>query len=247
MMRLSALATLQHNQLLAALTHAAWQRLAPHFSRVELQLGEVLFEPGERPRRIYFPETSIVSLLYTLSNGESAEVAIIGKDGIVGLSLLLSRSGSTNRAVVQSAGTAVCIAGNQLQREFERGGSLHRILLHYIQASFARVGQVAVCNRHHTIEQQLCRWLLVSIDRLPSNSVRMTQELIANMIGVRRTGVTEVANRLRRSGIIHYARGCIEVLDRARLEASCCECYRVVAAESQRLLPHVHTAPKWYL
>lgn len=214
---------------------------------MELQLGAVLFEPGECPRQIYFPETSIVSLLYTLTDGESAEIAIIGKDGIVGLSTLLSRSGSTNRAVVQSAGTAVCVASNHLRREFDRGGSLHRILLHYIQASFARVGQVAVCNCHHTVEQQLCRWLLVSLDRLPSNTVRMTHELIANMIGVRRTSVTEVASRLRREGIIHYVRGCIEVLDRARLEACCCECYRVVASESERLLPHVRVAPAWYL
>lgn len=236
----------QHNQLLAALPHAEWRRLAPHLRRERLELGDVLITPLARPRKIYFPETSIVSLLYALTDGESAEVAIIGRDGIVGLSALLSWSGTTNHAVVQSAGTALAIAANHLHHEFRRDGAFRDLMLRYTQSLLARIGQVAVCYRHHSIEQQFCRWILVSIDRLPANDLRMTQELIASMLGVRRAGVTTVARRLRERGIIRYTRGRIEVVDRARLEGACCECYQVVVEETQRLLPHIARAPDWY-
>jgi len=202
-----------------------------------MPLGHVLYESGDAMRHVYFPTTSIVSLLYVMEDGSSAEIAIVGNEGIVGISLFMGGETTPSRAIVQSAGSAYRMAGKYPKEEFFRAGPLQRLLLCYTQALITQMSQTAVCNRHHSVEQQLCRWLLMSLDRLVSNELKMTQELIANMLGVRREGVTESAGKLQKLGLISYNRGHITVLDRPALEAHACECYAVVRKEFDRLLP----------
>jgi CRP-like cAMP-binding protein len=232
----------QANQLLAALPAEELEHLCPLLEPVELGLGEVLYESGKRQGHVYFPTDSIVSLVYVMENGASAEVAIAGHEGLVGVSLFMGGDTTPSRALVQSAGSGLRIKGSLLRKEFDRGVALRQLLLRYTQALLTQMAQTAVCNRHHTVDQQLCRWLLMSIDRLPSNQLVMTQELIANMLGVRREGVTEAAGKLQIAGVIHYHRGRIEVTDRPKLERMACECYEVVRKEYARLLPWA-TAP----
>ena len=223
--------------LLNALPLAEYQRLEPHFELVTLMLGEVLYESGDQMRHAYFPTASIISLLYVLENGSSAEIAVVGNEGILGIALFMGGHTTPSRAVVQSKGMAFRLKADILLEEFNRGGATQNLLLRYTQALITQMTQTAVCNRHHTVEQQLCRWLLLSLDRLSGNTLDMTQELIANMLGVRREGVTEAAGRLQREGLIKYCRGHIEVLDRDLLESRVCECYQVVKTEFERLLP----------
>jgi CRP-like cAMP-binding protein len=224
------------NLLLAALHPPEYERLLPHLEPVALPLGWALYESGLRMEHVYFPTEGIVSLLYVMENGASAEIAVTGNEGAVGISLFMGGGSTPSRAVVQSAGHAYRLGAEILRREFERGGDLQHLLLRYTQALITQMAQTAVCNRHHTVEQQLCRWLLLSLDRLPANKIRMTQELIANMLGVRREGVTEAAGHLQEAGLIRYQRGEITVLDRPKLERRVCECYAVVKRESDRLL-----------
>ena len=202
-----------------------------------MPLGMVLYESGSQLRHVYFPTTSIVSLLYVMADGASAEMAVVGNEGMVGVALFMGGETTPSRALVQSAGHAYRLPGQLLKEEFHRASALQYLLLRYTQALLTQMGQTAVCNRHHTVDQQLCRWLLLSLDRLPSNKLMMTQELIANMLGVRREGVTDAAGKLQSAGIIEYSRGHITVLDRPLLEKQCCECYRVVKEEFDRLLP----------
>ncbi len=227
------------NQLLAAMPAAEFARLSPHLELVELSLGEALYESGGRLDHVYFPTTCIVSLLYVLENGASAEIAVVGNEGILGISLFMGGETTPSRAVVQSAGFGYRLRAPLLKEEFNRAGPLLRLLLRYTQALITQMAQTAVCNRHHSIEQQLCRWLLLSLDRLSSSSLTMTQELIANMLGVRREGVTVAARSLQRAGLIRYSRGRIDVLDRPGLERAVCECYAVVKAEFERLLSDI--------
>lgn len=229
----------QQNHLLAALPKTEFERLEPRLKLVPLSLGEVLYEPGSRLRHVYFPINSIVSLLYMMVDGASAEIAVVGNEGIIGISLFMGGETTPSRAVVQSAGHAYRLPGQLLKEEFTRGAAMQHLLLRYTQALITQMAQTAVCNRHHSVDQQLCRWLLLSLDRLSSNELVMTQELIANMLGVRREGVTEAAGKLQAVGLIHYSRGRITVLDRAGLEARTCECYSVVKKESDRLLPYM--------
>ena len=204
-----------------------------------MPLGETVCEPGIQMRHVYFPTTCIVSLLYVMEDGASAEIAVVGNEGIVGVSLFMGGETTTSRAVVQSAGHAYRLKGQLLKDAFFRAGPMQRLLLRYTQALLTQMAQTAVCNRHHTVDQQLCRWLLLSLDRLTSNELTMTQELIANMLGVRREGVTEAAGKLQRAGLIHYSRGHITVVDRPGLESRVCECYQVVKKEFERLLPDI--------
>lgn len=227
------------NRLLAVLPDAERNRVFPHLEFVEMPLGKVLYESGGYMNYVYFPTTAIVSLLSVMENGASAEIAIVGYEGIVGIALFLGGETMSSRAVVQSAGYAFRLKGQILQQEFNRAGALQHLLLRYTMAFVSQMAQTAVCNRHHSIDQQLCRWLLLSLDRLPSNELSMTQELIANMLGVRREGVTEAAGKLQSAGLIDYRRGRITVLDRPGLEARVCECYGVVKAEFARLLPDI--------
>ena len=231
--------TLKQNHLLAALPKAELERLLPHLELVPMPLGQALYESGGRLQHVYFPTTSIVSLLYVMEDGASAEIAVIGNEGILGISLFMGGETTTNRAVVQSMGYGYRLKTQQLKMEFDRGGPLQRLLLRYTQALITQMAQTAVCNRHHSLEQQLCRWLLLSLDRLSTNELIMTQELIANMLGVRREGVTEAAGQLQRAGLISYSRGHITVLDRPKLEQATCECYAVVKKEYDRLLEHL--------
>jgi CRP-like cAMP-binding protein len=224
------------NRLLAALPTADYQRLLAHLEPVALPLGWAVYESGSRMRHVFFPTEGIVSLLYVMENGASAEIAVAGNEGLVGISLFMGGESTPSHAVVQSAGHAYRLRAEIVKREFERGAELQHLLLRYTQALITQMAQTAVCNRHHTVEQQLCRWLLLSLDRLPSNEIRMTQELIANMLGVRREGVTEAAGSLQHAGLIQYQRGHITVLDRPKLEQRVCECYAVVKRESDRLL-----------
>lgn len=226
----------EQNQILKALPADARERLYPHLRLIELPLGKVLYESGGPLRHIYFPIDAIVSLLYVLENGASAEIAVVGNEGVVGVALFMGGETTTNRGIVQSGGWAYRLTGLRLKREFERHASLLHVLLRYTQALITQMAQTAVCNRHHSVDQQLCRWLLLSLDRLSSNKVTMTQELIANMLGVRREGVTEAAGKLQQLGAIKYSRGQITVLDRQQLESSCCECYAAVRRETDRLL-----------
>ena len=230
------------NQLLAAIPSAEFERLSPHLELVEMPLGKVLYESGGRLDHVYFPTTCIVSLLYVLEDGASAEIAVVGYEGILGISLFMGGETTPSRAVVQSAGFGYRLQAPLLKQEFNRAGPVLRLLLRYTQALITQMTQTAVCNRHHSIEQQLCRWLLVSLDRLSSNSLKMTQELIANMLGVRREGVTEAAGNLQRAGLIRYNRGHIDVLDRPGLEQAVCECYAVVKVEFDRLLSDIPRA-----
>jgi CRP-like cAMP-binding protein len=227
----------RQNQLLAALPDAEWERLLPHLECVDMPLGKVLYESGDRLAHVYFPTTSIVSLLYVMENGSSAEIAVVGHEGIVGISLFMGGNSTPSRAVVQSAGQGFRLKAQLMMQEFDRAGPVLHLLLRYTQALITQMAQTAVCNRHHSLDQQLCRWLLLSLDRLQSNELVMTQELIANMLGVRREGVTEAAGKLHRAGLIDYERGHIAVLDRAGLERRTCECYAVVKNEYDRLLP----------
>jgi CRP-like cAMP-binding protein len=227
--------SLESNQILRALPEAERARLYPHLQLVPLKLGAVIYESGARLRHIYFPTDSIVSLLYVMENGASAEIAVVGNEGAVGVSLFMGGESTPSRAVVQSEGSAYRLTRNRLKEEFNRHGQLLHLLLRYTQSLITQMAQTAVCNRHHALEQQLCRWLLLSLDRLDSTELHMTQELIANMLGVRREGVTEAAGRLQKQGVIRYSRGKIAVLDRPRLEELSCECYAVVKKESDRL------------
>jgi CRP-like cAMP-binding protein len=229
----------RQNHLLAALPESERERLFPHLELVPLPLGEALYESGGRLDHVFFPTTAIVSLLYVMEDGASAEIAVVGNEGMVGIALFMGGETMPNRAVVQSAGHAYRLKGQLLKQEFNGSGALQHLLLRYTLALLTQMAQTAVCNRHHSVDQQLCRWLLLSLDRLPSNQLRMTQELIANMLGVRREGVTEAAGKLQRAGLIDYSRGHITVLDRPGLEARVCECYEVVRKEFRRLLPDV--------
>ncbi|MFK3642214.1 Crp/Fnr family transcriptional regulator [Pseudomonas protegens] len=227
------------NHLLNALPAAVQERLLPHLKPVALSLGQVLYESGDIPRHVYFPTDAVVSLLYLMENGASAEIAVVGNEGLVGVALVMGGESTTSRAIVQSAGHALRLPGHRLKDEFNRHGEMLLLMLRYTQSLITQMAQTAVCNRHHSIDQQLCRWLLLSLDRLPGNQLVMTQELIANMLGVRREGVTEAAGKLQRQGIIEYSRGRINVLDRPRLEQHSCECYGVVRKETERLLPYL--------
>ncbi len=226
----------RQNRLLAALPASEYERLLPHLKPVPLALGKVLYESGAKLDHVYFPADSIVSLLYVMEDGASAEIAVVGNDGVIGVSLFMGGETTPSRAVVQSAGHAYQLSGGILKEEFTRAGAMQHLLLRYTQALLTQMAQTAVCNRHHSLDQQLCRWLLLSLDRLPTHDLVMTQELMANMLGVRREGVTEAAGNLQDAGLIKYSRGHITVLDRAGLEARTCECYAVVKRESDRLL-----------
>lgn len=228
----------QQNHLLAALPAAEYERLAPHLELVSMPLAEVLYESGKTMRHVYFPTTSIVSLLYVMADGASAEIAIVGNDGILGIALFMGGESTPSRAVVQSAGEGYRLKAQLLKQEFNLSGPMLHLLLRYTQSLITQTAQTAVCNRHHTVDQQLCRWLLLSLDRLQSNELVMTHELIANMLGVRREGVTQAAGKLHALGLIHYSRGRITVLDRPGLAKRSCECYEVVKRETDRLLPH---------
>ena len=231
------------NKLLAALPDEICQRLEPHLELVPLKLGASVYEAGGKQPYVYFPTDSIVSLLYVMKDGASAEIAVVGNEGLVGVSLFMGGETTPSRAVVQSAGSAYRLRARVLKSEFEFGGALQHLLLRYTQALITQMAQTAVCNRHHSIEQQLCRWLLLSVDRLPTNVLTMTQDLIANMLGVRREGVTASAGKLQESGLIRYSRGRITILDRPKLEARVCECYAVVKKEFDRLLPEANGVP----
>jgi CRP-like cAMP-binding protein len=225
------------NLLLAALPPAEWHRWQPMLEPVELTLGQVLYEPGRTLSHVYFPTTAIVSLLYVMEDGASAEIAVVGFEGIVGISLFMGGGSTPSRAVVQSAGLGYRLTAEVMKQEFNRAGPVLHLLLRYTQALITQMAQTAVCNRHHSLDRQLCRWLLLSLDRLHGNELSMTQELIANMLGVRREGVTEAALKLQKAGLIRYSRGRITVLDRPGLEERTCECYAVVKKEYDRLLP----------
>ncbi len=226
----------RNNHLLAALPDAEWQRWLPQLELVEMPLGQVLYESGSTLSHVYFPITAIVSLLYVMEDGASAEIAVVGNEGIVGIALFMGGESTPSRAVVQSAGQGLRLKARVIKDEFNRSPVLH-LLLRYTQALITQMAQTAVCNRHHSLDQQLCRWLLLSLDRLHGSELTMTQELIANMLGVRREGVTEAALKLQKAGLIRYARGRISVLDRPGLEKRSCECYAVVKKEYDRLLP----------
>jgi CRP-like cAMP-binding protein len=227
------------NLLLAALPPADFGRLAGHLERIPMRLGDMLYEPGEQLQYAYFPVTAIASLHYVMATGASASVAGVGNEGMVGISLFMGGNTTPSSAVVQTAGVAYRLERRWLKQEFERPGALHQLLLRYTQALMTQMTQTAVCNRHHAVEQQLCRWLLVTLDRIPSGQIVMTQELVASMLGVRREGVTDAAGRLQEAGVIRYRRGHITVLQRAGLETRACECYEVVRKEFARLLDDV--------
>jgi len=235
---MSALHLPQQNHLLAALSAEVLDRLYPHLELVPMPLGKVLYESGDTLRYVYFPTNAIVSLLYVMESGASAEISVVGNDGIIGIALFMGGESTPSRGVVQSAGYAYRLLGQKLKNEFNRHGELLVLMLRYTQALITQMAQTAVCNRHHSIDQQLCRWLLLSMDRLLDNQLTMTQELIANMLGVRREGVTEAAGKLQKLGVIDYHRGHITVLDRPKLEQLSCECYDVVKRETDRLFPY---------
>jgi len=227
------------NHLLAALPTAEFERLAPHLELVPMLLGETLYEPGGQLSHVYFPTTAIVSLLYVMESGSSAEIAGVGNEGVLGISLFMGGDTTPSSAVVQTGGHGYRLPGRLLKEEFNRGGLMQQLLLRYTQALVTQMFQTGACNRHHSIEQQLCRWLLLTLDRLPTNELIMTQELVASALGVRREGITETAGNLQRAGIISYRRGHISVLKRSGLEAGACECYAVVKKELARLLSDV--------
>jgi len=231
----------RENHILEALPAEERKRLFPHLTLVEMSLGMVLYESGDALRHIYFPTDSIVSLLYVLRDGASAEIAVVGNEGAIGVALFMGGETTPSRAIVQSAGFAYRLTGRRLKLEFERHGQMLHVLLRYTQSLITQMAQTAVCNRHHSLDQQLCRWLLLSLDRLRSNQLDMTQELIANMLGVRREGVTGAARKLQELGVIRYRRGHIKVLDRPKLETLSCECYAVVKKETDRLLAPQHS------
>jgi CRP-like cAMP-binding protein len=226
----------EQNHLLAALSEDVRARIFPHLELVPMPLGKVLYEPGDRLRHVYFPADCIVSLLYVMEDGASAEISVVGNEGLIGVALFMGGLSTPSRAIVQSGGHAFRLRGPLLVQEFDRHGELLHLVLRFTQALITQMAQTAVCNRHHTIDQQLCRWLLLSLDRLAGPRLTMTQELIANMLGVRREGVTEAAGKLQAMGVISYSRGRIVVLDRPKLESLSCECYSVVKKETDRLL-----------
>ncbi|NBX21503.1 Crp/Fnr family transcriptional regulator [Rhodoferax mekongensis] len=228
----------RENGLLASLPEQEWKRWQPCLTLIDLPLGKVLYESGVIQQQVYFPTNAIVSLLYVLGDGASAEIAVVGKEGIVGISLFMGGGSTPSRAVVQSAGKGFQVSSEFMKSEFDRSGPVMHLMLRYTQALITQMSQTAVCNRHHSLDQQLCRWLLLSLDRLSGSELVMTQELIANMLGVRREGVTDAALKLQRAGLISYARGHISVLNRPGLEQRTCECYDVVKKEYERLLPH---------
>jgi CRP-like cAMP-binding protein len=230
---------LKQNLLLAALSAAELKKIRRHLELVDMPLGAVVYESGRPLDHVYFPTTCIVSLLYVLENGASAEIAVVGYEGMVGVSIFMGGGTTPSRAVVQSAGEAYRLPSAVMKEQFERVASMQHLMLRYTQSLITQMAQTAVCNRHHSVDQQLCRWLLLSIDRLASPEITMTQELIANMLGVRREGVTEAAGKLQEAGVISYRRGHIKVLDRPLLEKMSCECYEVVRVETARLLPVV--------
>jgi len=234
----------KQNHLLAALPAPDYARLLPDLEPIAMPLGWVVYESGVHMDYVYFPTTSIVSLLYVIESGASAEIAIAGNEGLVGISLFMGGESTPSRAVVQSAGEGYRVTASILKREFALGGELQHLALRYTQALITQMAQTAVCNRHHSLDQQLCRWLLLSMDRLPGTELKMTQELIANMLGVRREGVTVAAGALQAAGLIHYSRGHITILDRAGLEQRVCECYAVVKKEFDRLLPYRLPLPR---
>lgn len=231
--------TPRQNHLLDALPADVQSRLFPRLEPMPLPLGKSLYESGDTLRHVYFPTDAIVSLLYVMESGASAEISVVGNEGLIGIAVFMGGESTPSRAIVQSAGSVYRLSGQKLKDEFNRHGELQLLLLRYTQALITQMAQTAVCNRHHAIDQQLCRWLLLSLDRLPSNRLTMTQELIGNMLGVRREGVTAAAGRLQNLGVIEYHRGHITVLDRPKLEKLCCECYAVVKKETDRLLPYV--------
>ena len=234
----------RQNHVLDALPQLERERLFPHLKLVSMPLGRVVYEAGAALRHIYFPTNSIVSLLYVMQDGASAEIAVVGNEGAIGVSLFMGGETTPSRAIVQSGGHAYRLTGARLKQEFSRHGEMLHVLLRYTQSLITQMAQTAVCNRHHSLEQQLCRWLLLSLDRLSGNELKMTQELIANMLGVRREGVTEAAGKLQKLGVIRYVRGKITVLDRPKLEGLSCECYAVVKRETDRLLkPHQRLPP----
>jgi len=239
---MSVTPAVRQNHILNALSPEVIARLSPHLESIPLALGDVVYESGAAMTHVFFPTDAIVSLLYVMENGASAEISVVGNEGLVGVSLFLGGESTPSRAVVQSNGTAFRLLRSKLKEEFNRHGELLTVILRYTQCLITQMAQTAVCNRHHSLDQQLCRWLLLSLDRLSDNTVTMTQELIANMLGVRREGVTEAAGKLQKAGIIQYSRGKITVLDRRALETRCCECYSVVKAETDRLLPYFATA-----
>jgi CRP-like cAMP-binding protein len=238
-MAMSSLQGPNQNHLLAALPPAEFERLAPHLEPVEMLLGDSIYEPGEQLQHAYFPATAIVSLHYVMESGASAETAGVGNEGVVGISLFMGGDTTPSSAVVQTAGRAYRLESRLLKQEFDRGGLMQRLMLRYTQALLTQMAQTAACNRHHSVEQQLCRWLLLTLDRLPTHELVMTQELVASMLGVRREGITEAAGKLQRAGFIRYRRGHISVLDRSGLETRVCECYDVVKKELSRLLSDV--------
>lgn len=225
------------NYLFHSIPPIEWEKLLPHIEAIDLPLGKVLYEPGSKMSHVYFPSSAIVSLLYALENGSSAEIAVVGNEGVVGIAIFMGGESTSSRAVVQSAGKGYRIKSTIILEEFNRSGALMHLLLRYTQALITQMSQTAVCNRHHTLDQQFCRWLLLSLDRLTSDELVMTQELIANMLGVRREGVTEAALKVQKAGLIKYTRGHITILDRVGLEKRTCECYNVVKLEYARLLP----------
>lgn len=225
------------NHLLDTLSKEVQDHIFPHLEPVSMPLGEVLYESGDELRYVYFPTDCIVSLLYVMEDGASAEISVVGNEGLIGVALFMGGESTPSRGVVQSAGTAYRLSGQRLKNEFAKHGEFMFLMLRYTQSLITQMAQTAVCNRHHMVDQQLCRWLLLSLDRLSSDSITMTQELIANMLGVRREGVTEAAGKLQKLGVISYSRGHIKVLDRAKLEELSCECYEVVKKETDRLLP----------
>jgi CRP-like cAMP-binding protein len=225
------------NGIFHSIPDLEWKRLLPYITLCELPLGKVLYEPGTKMSHVYFPATAIVSILYALENGSTAEIAVVGHEGVVGISIFMGGESTSTRAIIQSGGYGYKIPSPILLAEFNRSGPLMHLLLRYTQALITQMSQTAVCNRHHTVDQQLCRWLLLSLDRLNGNELIMTQELIANMLGVRREGVTEAALKLQKTGLIQYSRGHINIIDRKGLEERTCECYQVVKDEYHRLLP----------
>jgi len=229
----------KQNRLLAELRFHAYEHVLANLELVPLPIGWTVYEAGGKQDHVYFPTSSIVSLLNVMKNGASTEIAVVGNDGVVGVALFMGGETTSSRAVVQSAGYAYRLSASVLRAEFEQGGDVQRVLMRYTQALLTQMAQTAACNRHHSVEQQLCRWLLQSLDRLDSNTLVMTQVLIANMLGVRREGVTEAAGRLQADGLINYSRGKITVIDRPRLERRSCECYEVVRRESDRLWAHI--------
>lgn len=236
---MSEVPTPLENHLLAALPPDVWERLFPRMELMSLTVGRVLYESGDTLSHVYFPTDSIVSLLYVMENGASGEISMVGNEGVLGIALFMGGDSTPSRALVQSAGSAYRLPAQLLKNEFHRNSELQHLLLRYTQSLITQMAQTAVCNRHHTVDQQLCRWLLLSLDRLPGNKLNMTQELMANMLGVRREGVTDAAGKLQKRGVIEYSRGHITVVDRPALEKLSCECYAVVKKETDRLLPYM--------